>query len=47
MYTFAPYVVRKQELDFPRGSVFKNSPANEAYMGSIPGPGGSHMLQGN
>ena len=47
MHTFIPYTVIKQELDFPCGSVLKNSPANAAYMGSIPGLGRSHMLQGN
>ena len=29
---------------FPRGSVVKNLPANAGDMGSIPDPGGSHML---
>ena len=31
--------------DFPGGAVVKNPPANAGYMGSIPGPGRSHMLQ--
>ena len=29
--------------DFPGGAVVKNPPANAGDMGSIPGPGGSHM----
>ena len=32
---------------FPGGSVVKNPPANAGDMGSIPGPGGSHMPQSN
>ena len=32
--------------DFPGGPVVKNPPANAGNMGSIPGPGRSHMLQG-
>ena len=32
--------------DFLRGSVVKNLPANAGDVGSIPGPGRSHMLQG-
>ena len=28
---------------FPGGPVVKNSPANAGDVGSIPGPGGSHM----
>ena len=32
---------------FPGGAVVKNPPANAGYMGSSPGPGGSHMLQSN
>ena len=31
-------------LDFPGGTVVKNLPASAGDMGSIPGPGGSHML---
>ena len=30
-------------MGFPGGSVVKNPPANAGDMGSIPGPGGSHM----
>ena len=33
--------------DFPRGPVDMNEPANAGDMGSIPGPGRFHMLQGN
>ena len=32
-------------LNLPGGPVVKNLPANEGDMGSIPGPGRSHMLQ--
>ena len=32
---------------FPGGSVIKNSPANTGGMGSIPGPGRSHMQWSN
>ena len=34
-------------LDFPGGTVVKNPPANAGDMGSIPGPGRSHMLWSN
>ena len=33
--------------DFPDGAVVKNLPANAGDMGSIPGPGRSHMSQSN
>ena len=33
--------------DFPGGAVVKNPPANAGDMGSIPGPGKSHMPQSN
>ena len=33
--------------DFPGGAVVKNLPANSGDMGSIPGPGRSHMLWSN
>ena len=33
--------------DFPGGSVDRNLPDNEGDMGSIPGPGRSHMPQSN
>ena len=34
-------------MGFPGGSAVKNLPANARDMGSIPGPGRTHMLQGN
>ena len=34
-------------MDFPGGTVAKNPPANARDTGSIPGPGRSHMSQGN
>ena len=33
--------------DSPAGTVVKNPPANAGDMGSIPGPGRSHMLRSN
>ena len=36
-----------QNLDFPGGSVVKNLPASAGDIGSIPGPGRSHMPQSN
>ena len=33
--------------DFPDGPVVKKSPANAGDKGLIPGPGRSHMPQGN
>ena len=33
--------------DFPGGPVVKNLPANAGDTGLIPGPGRSHMPQGN
>ena len=33
--------------DFPGGSVVENSSANAGDMGSIPGPGRSHMPWSN
>ena len=33
--------------NFPGGSVVKNPPANAEDIGSIPGPGRSHMSRGN
>jgi len=32
---------------FPGGSVVKNPPANAGDVGSVPDPGGSHVLQSN
>ena len=34
-------------MDFLHGLVVKNLPANAGDMGSIPGPGRSHMPQSN
>ena len=36
-----------REGGFPGGSVVKNLPVNTGVTDSIPGPGGSHMLQSN
>ena len=33
--------------DFPGGAVVKNPPVNAGDMGSIPGPGRSHMSWSN
>ena len=38
---------QKTQLGFPGGAVVKNPPANAGDMGSIPGPGRSHMPQSN
>ena len=38
---------RKMYLDFPGGTVNKNSPASAGDTGSVPGPGRSHMPQSN
>ena len=38
---------KKQFRDFPGGTVVKNPPANAGDMGSIPGPGRSHMPRSN
>ena len=37
----------KKKMHFPGDSVVKNLPASAGEMGSIPGPGRSHMLQDN
>ena len=37
----------KKTEDFPGGTVVKNPPADAGDMGSIPGPGGSHMPRSN
>ena len=46
-YKYVNGLKRKDELDFPGGTVVKNLPANTGDMGSIPGPGRSHMLWSN
>ena len=38
---------KKRSRDFPGGAVVKNLPANAGDMGSIPGPGRSHMPRSN
>ena len=38
--------VQRIRLDFPGGPVVKNPPASAGDMGSIPGPGRSHILTG-
>ena len=38
---------KKPNLDFPGSPVVKNLSANAADMGSILGPGRSHMPRGN
>ena len=40
------YPVKDAVKDFSGGPVVKNSPANAGDMGSIPGLGRSHILQG-
>ena len=42
-----PEFVEESTKDFPGGPVVKNSPAKAGDMGSIPGPGRSHMPRGN
>ena len=37
----------KKPLDFPGGAENRNLPVNAGNTGSISGPGGSHMPQGN
>ena len=39
--------VKKRKRGTPGGSVIKKFPASAGDMGSIPGPGRSHMLQSN
>ena len=42
------YSIQKFQIwDFPGGAMAKNLPANAGDMGSSPGPGRSHMPQGN
>ena len=44
-FQIMPYLIIMR--DFPGGAVVKNPPANAGDMGSIPGPGRSHMPQSN
>ena len=55
-FHFWEYIQRKQKHytnsksnlgDFPGGTAVKNPPANAGDMGSIPGPGRSHMPWSN
>ena len=39
--------IKWEGWDFPGGPVVRIPPANTGDMGSIPGPGRFHMLQGN
>ena len=39
--------IEKRGQGFPGGAVVKNLPANAGDMGSIPGPGRSHMPWSN
>ena len=39
--------IQEKIWGFPDGSVVKNLPANAGDMGSIPGPGRSHMPWSN
>ena len=41
------YSFKNISWDFTGGTVVKNPPASAGYMGSIPGPGRSHMPQSN
>ena len=48
IYTMRYYsAIKKNEMGFPSGAVDKNLPANAGDMGSIPGPGRSHMPGSN
>ena len=38
---------KKKEWGFPGGSLVKNLPDNAGDTGSIPDPGGSHMMSSN
>ena len=40
-------VTKRRASDFPGGTVVKNPLAKAGDMGSIPGPGGSHMPWSN
>ena len=47
MYIMVTRVNNTYCRDFPGGAVVKNPPANAGDMGSIPGPGRSHMPWSN
>ena len=40
-------IIQRDTWGFPGGAVVKNPPANAGHMGSIPGPGRSHMPRSN
>ena len=42
-----PWKLKIDSQGFPGGAVVENLPANAGDMGSIPGPGGSHMPWSN
>ena len=44
---YLEYNLKETYRDFPGGAVVKNPPANAGDTGLNPGPGRSHMLQGN
>ena len=39
--------IKEWQVDIPDDPVVENLPANAGDMGSIPGPGRSHILQNN
>ena len=41
------YLKNQRHWDFPGGTVVQNPPANARDVGSIPGPGRSHMPWSN
>ena len=43
MKTFFFFLPKSTNRDFPGGPVVKNSPSNIGDLGSIPGPGRSHV----
>ena len=47
MYRFNAVPIKIPMAAFPGGTVVKNPPANAGDMGSIPGPGRSHMPRSN
>jgi len=46
-FYFTKRIARSLIQGFPGGSVVRNLPPNEGDMGSVPGPGRSHMLRSN
>ena len=41
------YIFKNTAQDFPSGAVDRSLPVNAGDVGSIPGPGGSHMPWSN